>query len=48
MSLLVGKALIWWMDWSSTSSGNLDHLELDDLFVKLDEQFSDVDRVRRL
>lgn len=48
VSLFTGKALIWWMDWSSTLAGNLDYLDVDDLFDKLDEVFADVDRVRRL
>lgn len=36
------------MDWSSTSAGDLNTLDLDDLFAKMDDVFADVDRVRRL
>lgn len=48
VSLLSGKALVWWMDWSQTAAGNLNSLELDDLFIKMDGVFADVDRERRL
>ena len=36
------------MDWSQTYAGNLANLTLSDLFLALDDQFSDVDRERRL
>ena len=48
MSLLCEKALVFWMDWSQTYAGNLANLTLSDLFLALDDQFSDVDRERRL
>ena len=36
VSLFEGKALVWWMDWSRTTPGNIQNLDFDDLMVALD------------
>ena len=37
VSLFDGKALVWWMDWSRTTAGNINNLSFDDLFDEMDE-----------